>query len=97
MNNILQLSFFLFGNQAKLGMNLIPVQSVDNMAACILQPSGPFDIVFLIKPRLQFYQNKHFLSVLRSFNQRFHHFALSRHTVKGHFNGHHLRIDRSLI
>ena len=85
-------SFFLAGDQTELGMYFQPVQTVDHVASGVFQPSGPFDIIFLIEPGLQFHQHIHLLAVLRGFHQRFHHLAVFGQPVQSHPDRYHLRI-----
>ena len=46
---------FLPYDQNDLGMGLQSHQSVNNVAAGLFQTSGPDDIIFFVKTRLEFY------------------------------------------
>ena len=55
--------FFSSHNKSDLAVCLQSYQTVNYMAACLLQHFCPDDIVFLIKTRLQFYKNGNLLAV----------------------------------
>ena len=78
-------------------MNFIAIQSVDDTTPCILQQTGPSNIVFFIKTCFQFHQYQHFFSVLCGFDQGFHDFTLFCHTVQCHLNRNNIFIVGCLL
>src|SRR5699024_10165121 len=94
--NALKLLICLSCDQAKLGMYLIAVQAVNNLASGILQTAGPLDIIFLIKAGTELHKHNNFFSILRSLNERLNHLTLLCKTVQCHLDGNHVLILRSL-
>ena len=86
-----------FGDQAKLAVYFQVVQSVDDAAAGIFQTAGPFNVVFLVEPSPQFYQNHYVLAVFCRFDQGFYNFTVGSNAVQGHFNGNDLRISAGFV
>ena len=62
--------FFSSHNKSDLAVCLQSYQTVNYMAACLLQHFCPDDIVFLIKTRLQFYKNGNLLTIFCSLRKR---------------------------
>ena len=78
-------------------MHFIFAQTVNDMAAGILQSAGHFNVVGFIKPRPQLYQNNNFLAVFRGFNQGINNLASFCHTIQGHLDRNNLFVLRSLM
>ena len=81
-------------NQAKFGMNLQFIHTVDNVAACALQTAAPLDVVLLVKAGFQLHQHVHLLAVFGSLHQRFHNLRVAREAVERHADGDDLRVIR---
>ena len=95
MGNTFKLRIRLSRNQTKLGMYLVTIQSVDHLTSRIFQLPGPFNIILLVKPGSEFYQNHNFLAVFCRLNQRLNHLTLLCQTVKRHLDGNDILILRS--
>ena len=65
---ILHLFLSPAGDQTELGVHLIAVQSIHHLAASILQPAGPLNVVLLVKAGLELHQDKDLLAVFRRLN-----------------------------
>ena len=78
-------------------MHLVPFQSVDDLASCLLQHPGPADIVLLVKAGSELYQNHDLFSVLSSLAERLNDLALFRQAVQGHFDRDHAVILSGLV
>ena len=78
-------------------MHLVPFQSVDDLASCLLQHPGPADIVLLVKAGSELYQNHDLFSVLSSLAERLNDLALFRQAVQGHLDRDHAVILSGLV
>ena len=70
-------------------MYLVSVQPVDHAAARFFQPTAPFDVVFLVKARLQLDQHQHVLAIFRRLAERLDNLALLGDAVQRHLDGNH--------
>ena len=75
------------GDQAELGVHLVAVQTVDDIAPRLFEPARPHDVVLLVKARLELHEHQHFLAVFGRLDQRLDHFALLGDAVKRHLDG----------
>ena len=89
LGDILGLAVHNPGNQAQLGVDLIPRQAVDHIASRRFQLPGPLDVVGLVKAGLQLHQHLHILAVFRRLHQGADHLAVPGHPVQGNFDGYH--------
>ena len=74
-------------DQAELAVHLVAVQAVDHVAAGLLQPAAPLDVVLLVKARLELHEHQHVLAVFGGLNERLDDLALLGHAVERHFDG----------
>ena len=81
LGDVLQAIFCIPDDLAQLGMHFIFAQTINDMAAGILQSAGHFNVIGFIKPRPQLYQNNNFLAVFRGFNQGINNLASFCHTI----------------
>ena len=86
------MTFLLLCDQAEFGMNFQFIQTIQDPAACVLQPPGPLNIIFLIKAGTKFHQCHNFLAVFCSIDQCLNDFTVICHTVQCHFNRYDIRI-----
>ena len=56
------------------------------------QLAGPVDVVFLIKPCLEFHQHHHLFAVFRRINQGMDDRGVARGAIQGHLDRQHIRI-----
>ena len=73
-------------NQGYLSMHLQTFHAIYNMYTCFLHPFGSFQIILFIESRLQFHEHRHFLSILRSSNQRIDYFGMRCHPILSNHN-----------
>ena len=97
LGDILHLALVHPGDEQQLGVDLQPVQAVDHPAPGLLQHPGPADVVFLVEPGPQLHQGHYLFAVFGGIHQGLHDFAVVGHPVKGHFDGHHVRILARLL
>ena len=88
--------FFSSNNKCYFTVSFQPHQTIDNMTARFLQLLCPDDIVFLVKPCLQFHQNGNLLSVLRRLLQRRDNGGIAADSVERLLDRQNLRISRRL-
>ena len=69
------------GDEADLGVDLVVLKAVDDLAAGFLQPLGPVDVVLLVKARAQLDEHRHVLAVFRRRAQVLHELGFSRQPV----------------
>ena len=79
-----------------LTVGLQAYQSIDHMAARLLQHSGPDDVVLLVKAGLQLHQHRHLLAVLSGQRQSGDDGRIAADPVQCLLDGQHLRISGRL-
>ena len=79
-------------HKGNLAVGLKPHQAIDDMAAGFLKHLSPVDVIFLIKPCLQFHQYGYLFAVVSCLSQRCNDWGIAADTVKGLFDCQHLRV-----
>ena len=80
------------GDEADLGVDLIVLKSVDDLAARLLQPLGPVDVVLLVEPGPQLDEHGDILAVFRRGAQVVHQLGPAGQAVDGDADGEHIRV-----
>ena len=65
--------FFLANHQRRLGVGLEADQAVGHVTARVLQLARPFDVLRLVKARLDLDEHRHLFAPLGRVDQRLHH------------------------
>ena len=97
LRDVLGLAVHAPRDQAELGVHLVAVQAVDDVAPGLLQPARPFDVVLLVKAGLELHEHEHVLAVLGGFDERLDDLALARDAVERHLDGNDGVIVRRLV
>ena len=82
----------LAGDQADLGVHLVVLKAVDDLAAGLLHALGPVDVVLLVKAGAQLDQGGDVLAVFGCGAQVFDQLGLARKTVDRDADGQHGRV-----
>lgn len=88
---------FAAGDKTELAVHLIAVPPVNDLTPGLLQTARPFDVVFLVKARLQLDQHEHAFAVFGRFDEGFDDLAVPRDPVQGHLDRHNGGIVRRLL
>ncbi|MPM27703.1 hypothetical protein SDC9_74216 [bioreactor metagenome] len=97
LGNPLETVFFKPGDEAQLGMHLKVLEAVNYLAARLLQPFGPFDVVLLVKAGPQLHDHGDLLAPFGGRNQIFRQAGLLIDAVKGNLHGDDRRVGRGLL
>ena len=92
LGDIAQARAVLAGDQADFGVDLVVLKAVDNLAAGLLQPFGPVDVVLLVETGAQLDQHGHILAVFCGRAQVFNQLGLARETVDRDADGDNVRV-----
>ena len=87
----------LLCDQAQFGVYLVSLQSIDDLAPCLLKHTGPADVVLFVKAGTQLYQHHDFLSVLRRLTESLDDLALFCQTVQRHLDRDHTVVLRRFV
>ena len=86
-----------FGDEAHLGMALVVLHAVDDVATCLLEPARPVDVVRLVETRAQLHEDGDLLAVFGRLRQMLRNARFARQAVHRDLDGEHVRIGRRLL
>jgi len=93
LRDVLHAGAVLAGDQADLGMHLVGIEAVEDVAAGLLQTLRPIDVVLLVKAGAQLDQGGDVLAVFGGSTEIFDQLGAAGHAVDRDFDGLYRRVE----
>ena len=90
----LEPALFAAQHQRHFGVHFIAEHAIHHVRTGVFQLLCPIHIGRFVKARHQFHHHSYLLAGQRGSHQRAHQIGMAAGAIDGHFDGHHIRIDR---